>query len=320
MAHIRNAIMEEHRASMEAYRKVHNETVRSELRMAMVQQSMEMDMWEIKEKLAERREQMGVRAYEEEKSDKVTKELNDVGLKGVHVIGSDVADAPKSANNQDNRNTTWAGDQSRVPEKDVPSHGLRKQELGYKKEEHGIHGLLSINQKDTVMFQQFELLEYHHAKKAVQRKVWDLGITHRDFLKQHLEDKKANKKSFKVKGKGKVNGNGKDKQVYIPKPKTLNLLLKRTQLRMTPATTARRWAIGRGTVLCILLSCLRKISKLVLPVLQGFREARKLKQRALYLYVVNGVRAQVKAIGSFDLVLPNGQGRILGCAQPRTRP
>nr|GEV01947.1 retrotransposon protein, putative, Ty1-copia subclass [Tanacetum cinerariifolium] len=37
----------------------------------------------------------------------------------------------------------------------------------------------------------------------------------------------------------------------------------------------------------------------------GFREARKLKQGALYLYVENGVRAQVEAIGSFDLVFPN---------------
>nr|GEZ63121.1 hypothetical protein [Tanacetum cinerariifolium] len=37
----------------------------------------------------------------------------------------------------------------------------------------------------------------------------------------------------------------------------------------------------------------------------GFREARKLKQGDMYLYVGNGVRAQVEAIGSFDLVLPN---------------
>ncbi|GJT45759.1 retrotransposon protein, putative, ty1-copia subclass [Tanacetum coccineum] len=55
---------------------------------------------------------------------------------------------------------------------------------------------------------------------------------------------------------------------------------------MTPATTSK--------------------SKLALPVLQGLRGARKLKQGALYLYVGNGVRAQVEAIGSFDLVLPNG--------------
>ncbi|GJS41150.1 retrotransposon protein, putative, ty1-copia subclass [Tanacetum coccineum] len=39
-------------------------------------------------------------------------------------------------------------------------------------------------------------------------------------------------------------------------------------------------------------------------VLSGIE--RKLKQGALYLYVGNGVRAQVEAIGSFDLVLPNG--------------
>nr|GEV46037.1 hypothetical protein [Tanacetum cinerariifolium] len=39
---------------------------------------------------------------------------------------------------------------------------------------------------------------------------------------------------------------------------------------------------------------------------RGFKEARKLKQGALYLYVGNGVRAQVEAIGSYDLVLPNG--------------
>ncbi|GJV92601.1 hypothetical protein Tco_1540414 [Tanacetum coccineum] len=51
---------------------------------------------------------------------------------------------------------------------------------------------------------------------------------------------------------------------------------------------------------------IEKRRKLALPVLQGFRIERKLKQGALYLYVGNGVRAQVEAIGSFDLVLPNG--------------
>ncbi|GKB71725.1 hypothetical protein Tco_0933137 [Tanacetum coccineum] len=65
--HPKNAIMEEHRASMKGYKKVHEETVRSRLRMAIVQQSMEIDMWEIKEKLAKRREQMAIRAYEEDR-------------------------------------------------------------------------------------------------------------------------------------------------------------------------------------------------------------------------------------------------------------
>nr|GEU40145.1 hypothetical protein [Tanacetum cinerariifolium] len=47
-------------------------------------------------------------------------------------------------------------------------------------------------------------------------------------------------------------------------------------------------------------------------VLQSLKGARKLKQGDLYLYVGNGVRAQVEAIGSFDLVLPNGLVICLG--------
>nr|GFB12207.1 zinc finger, CCHC-type [Tanacetum cinerariifolium] len=39
---------------------------------------------------------------------------------------------------------------------------------------------------------------------------------------------------------------------------------------------------------------------------KGFRGARKLKRGSLYLYVGNGMCAEVEAIGSFDLHLPNG--------------
>ncbi|GJU66331.1 retrotransposon protein, putative, ty1-copia subclass [Tanacetum coccineum] len=59
---------------------------------------------------------------------------------------------------------------------------------------------------------------------------------------------------------------------------------------------------------CFILAELQKKRKrqVALPSsFRIFREARKLKQGALYLYVGNGVRAQVEAIGSFDLVLPN---------------
>nr|GFA01428.1 hypothetical protein [Tanacetum cinerariifolium] len=38
----------------------------------------------------------------------------------------------------------------------------------------------------------------------------------------------------------------------------------------------------------------------------GLREAKKLKCGSLYLYVGNGVRAEIEAIRSFDLVLSNG--------------
>ncbi|GJW67473.1 retrotransposon protein, putative, ty1-copia subclass [Tanacetum coccineum] len=103
---------------------------------------------------------------------------------------------------------------------------------------------------------------------------------------------KANKKSLNAKGKGKGKGKGKDKS-YIPKAKTLNLLLKSTRQRMMPATTTKRvYDTSRGTHIC--------------NIKHGLKGARKLKQRALYLYVGNGVRAQVEAIGSYDLVLLNG--------------
>ncbi|GJZ10642.1 retrotransposon protein, putative, ty1-copia subclass [Tanacetum coccineum] len=138
------------------------------------------------------------------------------------------------------------------------------------------------------------------------------------------------------KGKGKANGKGKDKQVYIPKPKNpkptakehpakddtchhckevghwkrncpvyLAELLKKKKQVGTASSSGifiielfsfpnKSWVYdtGCGTHICI--------------TKQGLRGARKLEQGALYLYVGNGVRAQVEAIGSFDLVLPNG--------------
>ncbi|GKD86254.1 retrotransposon protein, putative, ty1-copia subclass [Tanacetum coccineum] len=39
---------------------------------------------------------------------------------------------------------------------------------------------------------------------------------------------------------------------------------------------------------------------------EGLRESRKLKHGALSLYMSNGMRAAVEAIGSFDLILPSG--------------
>ncbi|GJU76314.1 retrotransposon protein, putative, ty1-copia subclass, partial [Tanacetum coccineum] len=88
----------------------------------------------------------------------------------------------------------------------------------------------------------------------------------------------ANKKSLNAKGKNKGNGKGKDKKVYIPKPNN-------------PKPAAKERPAKDD-------ACHH--------FLRGFRIERKLKQGALYLYVGNGVRAQVEAIGSFDLVLPNG--------------
>ncbi|GJT95327.1 retrotransposon protein, putative, ty1-copia subclass [Tanacetum coccineum] len=134
-----------------------------------------------------------------------------------------------------------------------------------------------------------------------------------------------------------VKGKGHDKKVYIPKPKNpkptamerptnddacyyckevghwkkncpvylAELLKKKKQVGSAsslgiftielfsfPNNNSWVYDTGCGTHICI--------------TKQGFRIERKLKQGALYLYVGNGVRAQVEAIGSFDLVLPNG--------------
>nr|GEW60498.1 hypothetical protein [Tanacetum cinerariifolium] len=127
----------------------------------------------------------------------------------------------------------------------------------------------------------------------------------------------------KAKGKSKANGKGKDKQVYIPKPKNpkpsakehpvkddtfhhckevdhwkrfypvylAELLKKKKQVGSASSSSIstielfafpnKSWVYdtGCGTHICI--------------TKHGFREARKLKQGAIYLYVGNGVRTQV---------------------------
>nr|GEX45225.1 hypothetical protein [Tanacetum cinerariifolium] len=147
---------------------------------------------------------------------------------------------------------------------------------------------------------------------------------------------KAKKKSLKAKVKGKDNGKGNDKQVYIPKPKNPKPYAKEHPAKDDACHHCKEvghWKRNCPVYLAELLkkkkqvgsassSCIFTIELFSFPnkscvydtgsgthiciTKQGFREARTLKQGALYLYVGNGVRAQVEAIGSFDLVLPNG--------------
>nr|GEY53713.1 hypothetical protein [Tanacetum cinerariifolium] len=144
---------------------------------------------------------------------------------------------------------------------------------------------------------------------------------------------KANKKSLKAKGKVKANGNGKDKQVYIPKPKNpkpiakehpakdntyhhckevghwkkncpvyLAELLKKKKQVGTASSSGiftielfsflnKSWVYdtGYGTHICI--------------TKQRLRGARKLEQRALYLYVGNGCFTNYRILVSKNDVL-----------------
>ncbi|GKA87343.1 retrotransposon protein, putative, ty1-copia subclass [Tanacetum coccineum] len=93
----------------------------------------------------------------------------------------------------------------------------------------------------------------------------------------------------------------------LKRPDTHNLKppssAKSTQLKDDTATTAWR-GVFREDLSDLSAELLKKEASWLCPI---FR-ARKLKQGALYLYVGNGVRAQVEAIGSYELVLPNGLG------------
>ncbi|GKF58504.1 zinc finger, CCHC-type containing protein, partial [Tanacetum coccineum] len=117
---------------------------------------------------------------------------------------------------------------------------------------------------------------------------------------------KANKKSLKAKGKGKANGKGKDKQIYIPKPKNLKPSAKENTAKDDTCHHYKEVGHWKRNCHVYLAELLKKKKQVGFASSLGFRESRKLKQRALYLYVGNGVRAQVEAIGSYDLVLPNG--------------
>nr|GEY01586.1 hypothetical protein [Tanacetum cinerariifolium] len=113
---------------------------------------------------------------------------------------------------------------------------------------------------------------------------------------------KANKKSLKVKGKCKANGKGNDKQVYIPKPKNPKPSTKKYPTKDDICHHCKKVGYWKRNCPVYLAELLKKKNQ----VGTGFREARKLKQGALYLYVGNGVRAQLEAIRSYDFVLPNG--------------
>ncbi|GJW70544.1 retrotransposon protein, putative, ty1-copia subclass [Tanacetum coccineum] len=89
---------------------------------------------------------------------------------------------------------------------------------------------------------------------------------------------KVNKKSLKAKGKGKTNGKGKDKHGYISKPKNPKPTAKEHPKKHDTCHHCKEGLEKQGTHICI--------------TKHGLGGVRKLKQ--------------IEAIGSFDLVLPNG--------------
>nr|GEW68772.1 hypothetical protein [Tanacetum cinerariifolium] len=112
-----------------------------------------------------------------------------------------------------------------------------------------------------------------------------------------VQKSNKHKKSHSQTAKGQNHGNGKNKKAYAPKPK-----IAPPPKRENPAKDSiyhESWIYDTrcGTHIC--------------NTTQGLRASRKLKPGALSLYVGNGQREDVEAIGAFYLCLPSGLEIVL---------
>ncbi|GKB14602.1 retrovirus-related pol polyprotein from transposon TNT 1-94 [Tanacetum coccineum] len=116
---------------------------------------------------------------------------------------------------------------------------------------------------------------------------------------------KTNKKSLKAKGKGKANGKGKDKQVYIPKPKNPKPTAKENHSKDDTCHHYKEVDHWKRNCPFYLAELLKKKKQVGTTSSSGIFTI-ELFSFPNKSWVGNDVRAQVEAIGSFDLVLPNG--------------
>ncbi|GKE96841.1 hypothetical protein Tco_1581696, partial [Tanacetum coccineum] len=113
----------------------------------------------------------------------------------------------------------------------------------------------------------------------------------------------------KAKGKGKGKGKGKEEGHW-----KRNFPLYLAELMKKKKTRGQNVASTSSGIYTIELFAFPKHSWVydtgcgthICNTKQGLRGAKKLKRGSLYLYAGNGVCAEEEAIGSFDLVLPNG--------------
>nr|GEU67251.1 hypothetical protein [Tanacetum cinerariifolium] len=121
---------------------------------------------------------------------------------------------------------------------------------------------------------------------------------------------KSKKKSLKAKGKGKANSKENDKQVYIPKTKNPKLAAKEHPAKEDTCYHCKEVGHWKRNYLVYLAGLLKK-KKQVGSVISSsiFTIELFAFPNKSWVYDTgcgNGVRTQVEAIGSFDLVSPNG--------------
>ncbi|GJU21464.1 ATP synthase subunit O, mitochondrial [Tanacetum coccineum] len=158
--------------------------------------------------------------------------------------------------------------------------------------------------------EKFDLIQSFHAckqegeGKSLNYNMHNMGKTIGEIHAMLIEYEKGLPKKAKT---PQVNGKGKDKKVYVPKPNNPKPTAKQHPAKDDACHHYKEVGLWKRN--CpVYLAELQKKRKQVGSA--GFRIERKLKQGALYLYVGNGVRAQVEAIGKYDLVLtPNAYDR-----------
>ncbi|GKD08233.1 retrotransposon protein, putative, ty1-copia subclass, partial [Tanacetum coccineum] len=114
---------------------------------------------------------------------------------------------------------------------------------------------------------------------------------------------KSNKKSLKAKCKGKANGKGKDKQVYIPKPKNPKPSAKEHPTKDDACHHYKEVGHWKRNCLVYLADLLKKKKQVGSASPSGIFTIELFAFPNKY-WVYDTSR--VEAIGSFDLVLPNG--------------
>nr|GEW61731.1 hypothetical protein [Tanacetum cinerariifolium] len=126
------------------------------------------------------------------------------------------------------------------------------------------------------------LVELHVMLKLHEKDIPKKAETH---VVLAIREVKIQKDKKKEQGK-KVRLKERISLLMLPRPRSHRRLREITQQRTLSATTARR-LVTRGGIIRL-------------------KGSRKLKRRALSLYMGNGMRATVEAIKSFDLILPSG--------------
>ncbi|GJX56216.1 hypothetical protein Tco_0286113 [Tanacetum coccineum] len=95
-------------------------------------------------------------------------------------------------------------------------------------------------------------------------------------------------------------------KLILPNQRFLRYLRKRIRQRNRYAITIKRWVTGGGNVYP---AELKKEKNTSVASTSGIKGSRKLKHRALNLYMGNGMRATIEASGSFELVLASGHAK-----------